>query len=72
MVTRRTVFLPRLPEPGDLLAFANTAGYAMDFHAGRCTTPARRPQGGRLAGRRPWRWSLDEQYWPTTPSEGQQ
>ena len=33
MITRRTVFLPRLPRPGDLLAFANTAGYCMDFSA---------------------------------------
>ena len=33
LITRRTVFLPRLPRSGDLLAFANTAGYCMDFGA---------------------------------------
>ncbi|MFI1354160.1 Y4yA family PLP-dependent enzyme [Streptomyces sp. NPDC020898] len=72
MVTRRTVFLPRRPEPGDLLAFANTAGYAMDFHAGRAQHQpvARKVAAWQDAGS--WRWSLDEQYWPTTPSEGQQ
>ncbi|GAA2079234.1 Y4yA family PLP-dependent enzyme [Streptomyces albiaxialis] len=33
LITRRKVFLPRPPRPGDLLAFANTAGYCMDFSA---------------------------------------
>ncbi|MEU1850824.1 alanine racemase [Streptomyces sp. NPDC019990] len=72
LITRRTVFLPRRPHPGDLLAFANTAGYAMDFHATRAQhQPAARKvaawQDGDL-----WRWCLDEQFWPTTPSEGAQ
>ncbi|MBV7697550.1 Y4yA family PLP-dependent enzyme [Streptomyces sp. TRM70350] len=72
MITRRTVFLPCRPEPGDLLAFANTAGYAMDFHAGHAQHQpvARKVAVWEDGGS--WRWSLDEQYWPTTPSGGQQ
>ncbi|MEU7484024.1 Y4yA family PLP-dependent enzyme [Streptomyces sp. NPDC042319] len=85
MITRRTVFLPRLPHPGDLLAFANTAGYCMDFRAGEAQ---RQPVARKVAawqddegepgdgdgreendrrdglGEAPWRWCLDEEYWP--------
>jgi diaminopimelate decarboxylase len=70
LITRRTVFLPRLPRPGDLLGFANTAGYCMDFgatHAQR-QPPARKVAVHREAGH--WRWCLDEQYWPITRSGG--
>lgn len=72
MITRRTVFLPHRPEPGDLMVFANTAGYAMDFHARHAQHQpvARKVAAWQDGGS--WRWSLDEQYWPTTPSEGQQ
>ncbi|GAA2450671.1 Y4yA family PLP-dependent enzyme [Streptomyces glaucus] len=70
LITRRLVFLPRLPRVGDLLAFANTAGYAMDFHAHHAQrqplarTVAVEQEGGS------WRWCLDEDYWPITPSGG--
>nr|WP_269330310.1 alanine racemase [Kineosporia babensis] len=33
MITHRKVFLPRAPEPGDVLAFVNTAAYQMDLSA---------------------------------------
>ncbi|MFD5466556.1 Y4yA family PLP-dependent enzyme [Kitasatospora sp. NPDC127059] len=64
LITRRLVFLPRLPAPGDLLAFANTAGYLMDFNAGG---PLRQPVARKVAAYRQdgaWHWRLDEQYWP--------
>ncbi|AJT62616.1 hypothetical protein T261_0928 [Streptomyces lydicus] len=64
LITRRTVFLPRLPRPGDLLAFANTAGYCMDFSA---THAQQQPVARKVAVHREagsWRWCLDEQYWP--------
>ncbi|CAM5729095.1 Y4yA family PLP-dependent enzyme [Streptomyces fumanus] len=70
LITRRTVFLPRRPRPGDLLAFANTAGYAMDFHAHRAQ---RQPVARTVAVVRDggsWRWCLDEEYWPTTHPGG--
>lgn len=66
LITRRTVFLPRRPEPGDLMAFANTAGYCMDFHATRAQhQPAARKVAAWQDGGS-WRWCLDDQYWPTT------
>ncbi|WP_030802015.1 Y4yA family PLP-dependent enzyme [Streptomyces sp. NRRL S-337] len=70
LITRRTVFLPRLPRIGDLLAFANTAGYAMDFHAHRAQ---RQPVARTVAVVREggsWRWCLDEEYWPITHPGG--
>lgn len=72
LITRRTVFLPRRPAPGDLLAFANTAGYCMDFHTTRAQHQpvARKVAAWQEGGR--WRWCLDDQYWPTTPVGGAQ
>ncbi|MET7575245.1 Y4yA family PLP-dependent enzyme [Streptomyces sp. NPDC005492] len=70
LITRRTVFLPRLPRAGDLLAFANTAGYAMDFHAHHAQ---RQPLARTVAVVREgdsWRWCLDEEYWPITHPQG--
>ncbi|MFD9655476.1 Y4yA family PLP-dependent enzyme [Streptomyces mirabilis] len=72
LITRRTVFLPRRPEPGDLLAFANTAGYCMDFHA---TRAQRQPVARKVAVWQEggaWRWCLDDQYWPITSVGGAQ
>ncbi|WP_225095489.1 alanine racemase [Streptomyces sp. CoH27] len=66
LITRRTVFLPRRPGPGDLLAFTNTAGYCMDFHA---THAQRQPVARKVAAWEEggaWRWCLDDRYWPTT------
>jgi diaminopimelate decarboxylase len=66
LITRRMVFLPHLPSPGDLLGFANTAGYCMDFQASRAQHQpvARKVAAWQDAGS--WRWCLDEQYWPIT------
>ncbi|UWE13795.1 type III PLP-dependent enzyme domain-containing protein [Actinacidiphila bryophytorum] len=71
-LTRRKVFLPRLPRRGDLLAFVNTAGYAMDFRAHRAQ---RRPPARTVAVQRRddggWRWCPDEDYWPVTGQGGE-
>ncbi len=70
LITRRLVFLPRLPRVGDLLGFVNTAGYAMDFHAHHAQrqpvarTVAVEGRGGT------WRWCPDEDYWPITHPGG--
>jgi diaminopimelate decarboxylase len=64
LITRRKVFLPTRPRPGDLLAFVNTAGYFMDFNA---TLALRQPMARKVAMYRDgdrWQWCLDEQYWP--------
>ncbi|WP_267245395.1 Y4yA family PLP-dependent enzyme [Streptomyces sp. PR69] len=71
LISRRKAFLPRLPRPGDLLAFANTAGYCMDFGA---TRAQRQPLARRVAvwqepgarGTGGWQWRLDQEYWPIT------
>ncbi len=70
MITRRKVFLPRPPVPGDLLGFANTAGYCMDFSADHAQ---RQPVARKVAAWQDadgWRWCLDEQYWPITDPGG--
>ncbi|WP_320781806.1 Y4yA family PLP-dependent enzyme [Streptomyces sp. CRN 30] len=70
LITRRLVFLPRQPRAGDLLAFVNTAGYAMDFHAHHAQ---RQPVARTVAAEREgesWRWCLDEDYWPITHPQG--
>ncbi|TDC61201.1 Y4yA family PLP-dependent enzyme [Micromonospora sp. KC207] len=64
LITRRMVYLPALPRVGDLLAFANTAGYFMDFSADHALhQPVARTVAAWQDGAR-WRWCLDEQYWP--------
>lgn len=71
LITRRTVFLPGLPRPGDLLVFPNTAGYCMDFTA---TAAQQQPSARRVAVREEggsWRWCLDEKYWPVLDTGGQ-
>jgi diaminopimelate decarboxylase len=70
LITRRLVFLPRLPRPGDLLAFVNTAGYVMDFHAHHAQ---RQPSARTVAVTEEdgaWRWCPDENYWPLTHPQG--
>ncbi|MEW1653872.1 Y4yA family PLP-dependent enzyme [Streptomyces sp. NPDC093707] len=71
LITRRMVFLPRLPRPGELLAFANTAGYCMDFQTSRAQHQpvARKVAAWQEDGS--WRWCLDEQYWPITRPGGE-
>ncbi|MBW5482403.1 Y4yA family PLP-dependent enzyme [Streptomyces bambusae] len=72
LITRRTVFLPALPRPGDLLAFANTAGYCMDFTA---TRAQQQPEARKVAVWEEggsWRWRLDEEYWPLDETGEQQ
>lgn len=71
LITRRAVHLPRLPRPGDLLAFPNTAGYVMDFGA---THAQRQPLARKVAvfhEEGSWHWCLDEQYWPITRPGGE-
>jgi len=64
LITRREVVLPDRPRPGDVLAFANTAGYCMDFNAGHALMqPTARTVAMRTTPRG-WQWCLDEQYWP--------
>ncbi|MFF2523484.1 Y4yA family PLP-dependent enzyme [Streptomyces liangshanensis] len=71
LITRRTVFLPRLPAVGDLLAFVNTAGYVMDFHAHHAQRqPVARTVAVTEEAGGTWRWCLDENYSPSTYAQG--
>ncbi|MFD3733037.1 Y4yA family PLP-dependent enzyme [Streptomyces sp. NPDC058632] len=70
LITRRLVFLPHMPQVGDLLAFVNTAGYVMDFHAHHAQ---RQPSARTVAVTEEdgtWRWCPDEDYWPLTRLQG--
>ncbi|RKN44066.1 Y4yA family PLP-dependent enzyme [Streptomyces hoynatensis] len=64
LITRRKVFLPRLPRPGELLCFANTAGYCMDFQAHDASLQPRARKIAVFRSGGSWRWCLDERYWP--------
>lgn len=69
LITRRKVFLPAPPRPGDLLVFVNTAGYLMDFSAGDALMQPRARTVAAYRRRDAWQWCLDEQYWPVTGRE---
>ena len=43
MIFTHLTFVDRIPEPGDIVAFANTAGYQMDLSASAALM--RRPPG---------------------------
>lgn len=62
LVYRHKTFLSQLPEPGDLVVFANTAGYFMDFSA--CNSMME-PIARKIAVKQrddKFEWKLDEEY----------
>ncbi|MBY0358624.1 MAG: Y4yA family PLP-dependent enzyme [Candidatus Obscuribacterales bacterium] len=64
LIYRHLTYLPQMPQPGDLVAFINTAGYFMDFSA---TNSIMQPIGRKVSicerdGK--YNWSLDDQYVP--------
>lgn len=64
LIYRHLTYLPKLPEPGDLVAFINTSGYFMDFSA---TNSIMQPIARKVAicqknGK--YTWTLDDQYVP--------
>ncbi|SFF65527.1 diaminopimelate decarboxylase [Actinoplanes philippinensis] len=69
LITRRKVFLPGRPRPGDLLVFVNTAGYLMDFSAGNALMQPSARTVAAYRGHDGWQWCLDENYWPVTGRE---
>lgn len=60
-ICRRKVFLPYALQPGDILAFINTAGYYMDFTE---SETIQHPKASKLAINSSG-WSLDEKYIPS-------
>lgn len=64
LIFRHKVYLPALPEPGDLFGFVNTAAYMMDFST---THSIMQPPARRVAAvqhSQGFTWMLDEQYTP--------
>lgn len=68
LITRRKVFLPHSPAPGDLLVFPNTAGYFMDFAADHALMQPIARKVAMFRDKGTWQWCLDEEYWPTKGS----
>jgi diaminopimelate decarboxylase len=64
LIYRHQTFLPAVPQPGDLVVFANTAGYFMDFSASQAIM---QPTAAKIAVYKQnnrFAWSLDDQYQP--------
>jgi diaminopimelate decarboxylase len=64
LVTRHQTFLPRLPSPGDLVVFVNTAGYFMDFSASEAIMQPIARKVAVFRGNKSFGWALDENYYP--------
>jgi diaminopimelate decarboxylase len=64
MISRRRFFLGRTPEKNDILAFANTAGYFMDFHATSAAMKFPAPKVAVCRDGGAWRWATDGKYVP--------
>jgi diaminopimelate decarboxylase len=64
LIYRHKTFVDSLPEPGDFVAFINTAGYFMDFSASQSIMQpvARKVAITRESGR--LRWFLDDRFSP--------
>lgn len=64
LLSRRRIHFPRLPQPGDLLVWVNTAGYFMDFSADHALAqPMARTVAMHPAATR--RWQLDDEFRPS-------
>jgi len=64
LIYRHKTFLPKVPAEGDLIVFANTAGYFMDFSA---TNSIMQPIGNKAAvfqRNGSFAWTMDSQYSP--------
>jgi diaminopimelate decarboxylase len=62
MLTKHRVFLSQKPERGDLVLFANTAPYAMDFAESETLRQRIAPKIAVACRNGRWRWWTDEQY----------
>jgi len=63
-IMNRKINFPELPEPGDMLAFINTAGYYSDFSSNQALM---QPEAQKIAvykNRKTFCWTTDERYEP--------
>jgi diaminopimelate decarboxylase len=66
LVYRHKIFLPKLPQPGDLVVFVNTAGYFMDFNASHSIMHPIAQKVAVWQRGDEFKWALDSQYSPIT------
>lgn len=64
LIYRHQVFLPVLPEPGDLVAIINTAGYFMDFSASHAIMHDIAQKVAVFHSGGEFRWVADDHYHP--------
>jgi diaminopimelate decarboxylase len=64
LITRHQVWIPRLPKPGDMVAFINTAGYFMDFSASEAIMHPIANKVAVFRDKSGFGWALDENYDP--------
>ncbi len=64
LISRHQIFLPALPEPGDLVVFANTAGYFMDFSASQAIMQPTARKAAIFERNGRFSWAMDDQYQP--------
>lgn len=66
LIYRHKTFLPKLPKPGDIVAFINTAGYFMDFSASQSIMQPIARKVAVVERNNNFTWTLDEQYSPVS------
>ncbi len=64
LITRHQTYIPRLPEPGDLVAFINTAAYFMDFSASEAIMQPLAKKVAVFKRGSCFHWTLDQNYYP--------
>lgn len=64
MLSQRKIEFEKKPDPGDLLVFANTAGYFSDFSAHNAIMQPKAPQLAITIKNEKVSWTLDSQYSP--------
>jgi diaminopimelate decarboxylase len=64
LLSQRKIVFDNKPEPGDLLVFANTAGYFSDFSAHNAIMQPKAPKLAITTQNEKITWTLDSQYSP--------
>ncbi len=64
MIIRRKVFMSRVPRPGELMLFANTAAYRMDFVESSVLLQPTAAKVAMWPDGTQWRWCIDSKYEP--------
>ncbi len=64
MITTHKTFVKEIPQPGDLVAFINTAAYNMDLSASNALMHPKLPKYAVIKDKNSIRWFLDDAYRP--------